>query len=251
MTVTVAMPYYGCPDLVERAVRCVLAQTHRDLRVLVIGDGEDPPLSNVMDSRLEVYRLPENHGAYFALQLALRATPDAWFAPFGADDTADPEHIENLLRVAAKDNVEAVYAGSVWWGTGYERQRDAAYEVGAYTPSRLLSFGGYNPAERIAQDTLMIHLLRISGTFSYTRQPTYHRVKRPGSLTTATETGLNSPARMAVRQRNLKTYHRCRKLGEPRLMREYREELVPRNVRIALDTHVAILRERLGAKVAA
>jgi glycosyltransferase involved in cell wall biosynthesis len=252
MTITVAMPYWGCPDLVERAVRCVLAQTYRDLMLVVIGDGENPPLRNVRDSRLEVYRLPENRGAYFGLQLVLEASPHKWYGPHAADDTSDPEHYEVLGRRAQAAASEAVIADAVWWGEGRDVvRRSSGYEVGVYTRRRLLAFGGYNPAERIAQDTLLIKLLKITGRLAAEGEPTYHRIKRPGSLTRDPATGLVSPYRAEVKARNRSIYYASKRLRNPRAIRDYRAGLVPAEIRAELDVHVDRLRSRLGTEVAA
>jgi len=247
MTIAVAMPYWGCPDLVERAVRCVLAQTYRDLQLVVIADGEDPPLRNVRDSRLEVYRLPENRGAYFGLQLVLEASPHDWYGPHAADDTSEPEHYEVLGTVAARRKTEAVTAGAVYWGEGRDAVRNANYEVGVYRKRRLLAFGGYDPSARVAQDTLLIHLLRLTGTVAASTTPTYHRIKRPYSLTTTLETGLRSPYRLAVRAQNRKVLSACRRLRSVEKIRAYRLGLVPAQLRDELAEHV----ERLSARMAA
>jgi glycosyltransferase involved in cell wall biosynthesis len=67
VTVLVSIPYWRTPELVEKAVRSVLKQTHRDLVCVVVGDGDEPPLSKVRDSRLVVHSYSTNRGAYFAL----------------------------------------------------------------------------------------------------------------------------------------------------------------------------------------
>jgi glycosyltransferase involved in cell wall biosynthesis len=247
VTITVAMPYWGCPDLVERAVRCVLGQTYRDLVLVVIGDGEDPPLRNIRDSRLEVYRLPENRGVYFGLELVLEASPHKWYGPHAADDTSDPTHYETLGRVAEEQASEAVIADAVWWGEGFDHVRHSSgYEVGVFTRSRLMAFGAYNPAERVAQDTLLLRLLKLTGRVAAEGVPTYHRIKRPYSLTTTLATGLRSPYRNAVKQRNHAVYYRCKRLRKIDAMRAYRARLVPESIRDELAEHVERLSARLG-----
>src|SRR5690625_4396493 len=42
VTVTVGIPFYGDEDMLRRCVRSLLRQTYRDLRVLVVGDGQEP-----------------------------------------------------------------------------------------------------------------------------------------------------------------------------------------------------------------
>ena len=98
-TVLVCVPYHeSTSHLVEKAVRSILAQTHRDLVCVVVGDGAEPPLAGVKDSRLVVYTNRVNRGAYFSQMVALGASPFEWYAPIASDDWVDPEHIEKLAQ---------------------------------------------------------------------------------------------------------------------------------------------------------
>lgn len=245
MTTLVAIPFFGPVDLLERAVRSCLAQTVTDIRILVVADGMAVPDLGIDDPRFEVYELPDNHGPYFALQVALFASPHRWFAPFGADDWAEPNHLELLLR----KRVGAVIPGAVFNGQG--KVHKGPYEVGVFRRDRLIDVGGWNPAERIGQDTLLIRLLRLTGELGVQMTPTYHRVKRPNSLTTSPETGLGSPARNEMRQRNRTVFAACQRLGSIGQIRAYRDSLVPEDVADELVRHVRALNGRLAMRSAA
>lgn len=249
MTTLVTVPYWGCPDLVERAVASILAQTIRDIAVLVIGDGQEPPLAGIRDSRLEVYTLPENHGPYFAQQVALTASPFAWYAPHAADDWSEPDHLERLFSVGGT----AVLTGAVWFHNrqGYASIHHATYEVGLFATERLRAVGGHNPAERMGQDTLMIRLLRATGPTDATHHPTYHRIKRPGSLMTSPDTAPGSPARNQMRARNRAILAECYRLERAEEIKRYREGLVPDELRDEVAHHAARVAARLGQEVAA
>lgn len=243
MTVTVGIGYWRCPDQVERAVRSVLEQTHRDLRVVVIGDGEDAPLS-IADPRLTVYRLPQNRGAYFALQLILQAVESDWFAPMGADDWLDPDHLEATLAVGG----DAIGAGSVWIHDGptvEERPKAKGWEVGAFRRERLLAIGGYNPAERLGQDTLLLRLLARTGRLAVTERPTYHRLVRPESLSNAFNTNARSVARRQARSRNRQVLAitagmRAHEIAAARARR------IPPSIAHELALHAERLRDQVG-----
>jgi hypothetical protein len=254
VTITVGMPWYGAPELLERAVASVLAQTERDVRLILVGDGADPvatkalhPSSRLLlDDRLVIYTLPTNRGPYFAQEVARRASPDHWYAPHGADDYSEPDHLERLLAVAGDDG-DAVITGAVFFhrNGGDVVVHEAGYEVGLYSRARLDMIGGYNPAERMGQDTLMIRLLRLSGELRATHVPTYHRVKRAGALTTAPATRIGSAARNELRARNRAVYAECVRLRKARLIREYRNAIIPSAILDELEEHVARLAERL------
>jgi len=200
--VTIAIPYYGCPGAIERCVQSALAQTYRNLLVVVVGDGEVPPVLST-DRRLVVYTLDRNHGgAPFAQQVALLATPDPWYAPLGADDWLERGHLANLMR----ERATAVATGVVWWHR--PERKDAArrkvwYEVGLFRTERLRAFGGYDPSERVAQDNLVLGLLeRYGGLKVYRGEPTYHRLKVEGAMSSSAETGAGSKTRLAAERRN-------------------------------------------------
>lgn len=243
MTIAVAMPYFGCPELVERAVRSVLRQTLRDLVVIVVGDGEEPPLAKHTDSRLVVLTLPENRGPYFAQQVVLGASPFEWYAPHAADDWSDPDHLERLMAVGGT----AIITGAVWFHAGrHVRLHYAPYEVGLFSTDRLRRLGGHNPAERIGQDTLLMRLLRLTGPVRVTQHPTYHRVRRKGSLMTDPATRPGSRARNEMRRRNWHVYRTARELGSPDSIRAWRLQQIPPAINEELAEQTARLRAMLA-----
>lgn len=249
MTILVAIPFYGPVDLLERAVRSCLAQTERDIQVLVIADGQKVPSLGISDSRLDVYELPVNRGPYFAQQVAITANPHAWYAPHGADDWSDPDHLARLMAVGGR----AVVTGAVFFHDQHDRVRvhEASYEVGLFTTARLRDIGGHNPAERMGQDTLLIRLLRLTGTVRSTHEPTYHRVKRPDSLMTSPLTKPGSDARNAMRARNRAVLRECQRHVTRQSIRIYRQSLVPSAVVAEVLEHAHRLSGRLGREAAA
>ena len=243
MTVLVSMPYYQCAEWVEKAVRSVLAQSERDLCVSVIADGDDPPLGGIRDSRLVVYRLPKNRGAYFAQAVALGANPHEWYAPVATDDWVDPDHIEKLAEYGTD-----VATGAVWFHLDGRRTKimRKLYEVGMYRTARMRSVGGYNPAERLGQDSLTLKVMRLVAPMPSTTVPTYHRYSRIGSLCTDPATKKGSPARTAMRERNRAIVAKCEQLGTAEGIRAYRESIIPPSIRDELGEHVERLREHLA-----
>lgn len=242
MTIAVAMPYFGCPDLVGRAVDSVLRQTLRDLVLIVVGDGETPPL-RCLDSRLVVMTLPKNRGPYFAQQVVLAANPFRSYAPHAADDWSDPDHLERLSAMGGS----AVLTGAVWFHTGARViLHTAPYEVGLFATERLRSLGGHNPAERIGQDTLMMRLLRLTGPVRVTTHPTYHRVRRKGSLTTHPTTGHGSRVRNEMRARNRAVYRKAVELRDVEKIRLWRESRIPADVSDELAEQTDRLRGMLA-----
>ena len=68
VTVSAVIPTRGRPELLRRAVRSALAQTLREIEVVVVIDGEDPATQVVLqelaqqDGRLRVLALPCQRG---------------------------------------------------------------------------------------------------------------------------------------------------------------------------------------------
>lgn len=242
MTTLVCVPYYGVPDLVGRAVQSVLAQTHRDLACVVVGDGQEPPL-RVRDDRLVVYSYPTNRGAYFAQMVAIGASPFEWYAPVASDDWVDPDHIERHIAYGTDMACGAVYYHN---GAHPVKVLRKLYEVGMYRTARMREIGGYNPNERLGQDSLTLRVMRLIAPLDATTHPTYHRVNRAGSLCTDPSTKKGSEAREAMRVRNRQIVAECERLRTPDQIRTYRWSLVPQAIKDELGEHNERLRRLLA-----
>lgn len=266
MTVLVTVPYWNTPAHVERCVRSILAQTYRDIVCLVIGDGDEPPLSGISDSRLVVHSYRVNRGAYFAQDVAIWASPFEWYAIVGSDDWIDPDHIERLAEHGTDMATGAVRGHGERYcrrDTGHTSCRGIvirkAYEVGLYRTDRYREVGGHNPAERIGQDSLTLRVMRLVAPVGATSHPTYNRLFRPGSLCTSPETDRHSASRRAMRARNRAIVADCERIASATpdrderaaAIRRHRDLLVPPTVQIPLTAEVQRLRAKLGVPVAA
>jgi glycosyltransferase involved in cell wall biosynthesis len=102
--VSVVIPTRARPPLVTRAVHSVLAQTFRDLEVLVVIDGPDPEtagaLAAIDDPRLRVVQLAESGGAPNARNEGVRAARGEWTALLDDDDEWLPEKLAVQLDLA-------------------------------------------------------------------------------------------------------------------------------------------------------
>jgi len=102
--VTVVIPTRNRPDLVTRAVHSALAQTHRDIEVIVVVDGPDPNtvagLAAIADPRLTVIALETNIGAAKARNLGVERARGAWIAFLDDDDLWMPRKI--AVQMAAR-----------------------------------------------------------------------------------------------------------------------------------------------------
>lgn len=117
--------YRGAHSLRERALPSVLAQTHANLDVIVVGDGDPPGVRAAVegfgDARLR-YATRPYRGPYPTnpddawlvsgsppLVDALRLAHGRWTAPLGDDDAFHPRHVEQLLVLAREQRAEVAY----------------------------------------------------------------------------------------------------------------------------------------------
>lgn len=204
MKVTVSMPTWRTPPaLLRRAVQSVLGQTHRDLMLVVVGDGEIPSLGDVKDSRLVVWSLPENRGRYFIDAVVARAAQTPWFTVHDSDDWSDPHRLERML---ARSSGAEVVAGAETVHTSTRASHkldpkrfnhykmDHLFHISALYRTEVID-GLIHPGFRVGYDTLLSNLLTLSTDVRFSPEPHYHRCFRPGSLTNSPATGMSSPTR--------------------------------------------------------
>ena len=103
-TVSAVIPTRNRPNLVLRAVRSTLAQTYKDLEVIVVVDGPDPATEQALrefrDQRLKVISLAHTVGAAQARNLAVQSAGGDWIAFLDDDDEWLPEKTELQMERA-------------------------------------------------------------------------------------------------------------------------------------------------------
>lgn len=124
--VTVLIPTYSnAEDLAQRSIPSVLAQTHENLEVIVVGDAATPEVEEAArsfdDPRVQFVNLTIR-GPYPSDPLALwhvagtapsnegmRLASGQWITCNCDDDLFRPDHVELLLTEARKERLELVY----------------------------------------------------------------------------------------------------------------------------------------------
>ena len=104
------VPTFRRPDLVPQAVASALAQTRRDIEVVVVvdGEGEDgtiEALAAIDDARLRVLRPGRRLGNAAARNLGIAAARGRWIALLDDDDLWMPDKIERQLAAAEAADV--------------------------------------------------------------------------------------------------------------------------------------------------
>lgn len=206
--ITVVVPYYAAAGFVDLAVRSILSQTYRDLRCVVIGDGETPPVEYMRDPRLVIYTLPQNHGTYYATAVALAACDTEWFSIHAADDWSERDRFARLITES--DDVDVVFGGSVehrgdrvsprpvrFRKAGQRPVHVGSIATGIFRTEALRAFGWWaQPEYRVGYDSMMVNLaLRVLRWRHIPGEYGYHRVIRGDSLTRDPATGIGSKYR--------------------------------------------------------
>jgi glycosyltransferase involved in cell wall biosynthesis len=102
--VSVVIPTRQRPALVPRAVRSALAQTLRDIEVVVVVDGPDDStghaLAGINDPRLRIVPLPASGGAPAARNAGAAEARGRWVALLDDDDEWLPDKLATQLELA-------------------------------------------------------------------------------------------------------------------------------------------------------
>lgn len=98
--VSVVIPTYQRPKLVERAVQSVLNQTYENIEIIVVNDDPETDLSHIEEMSEEVQLLnhEENRGACEARNTGIKESRGKYIGLLDDDDEYLPEKIEKQIR---------------------------------------------------------------------------------------------------------------------------------------------------------
>ena len=114
--ISVIVPVYNLEALLPKTLDSILAQTHRDLEVIVVDDGSGDGTAEVAgryaarDNRVRVIR-QENGGVTSARLRGVREATGAWIGFVDGDDTIEPEMYERLLSNALRYRADISHCG--------------------------------------------------------------------------------------------------------------------------------------------
>lgn len=101
--VSIYLPTHNRADLLVRSARSVLAQSYRNIELLIVDDGSTDHTTDVIrhlaesDSRVRTLRQPEARGAPAARNLAIREATGRLVTGIDDDDEMMPERIATLV----------------------------------------------------------------------------------------------------------------------------------------------------------
>lgn len=111
-TVSVIIPSYNRAHLIEKSVRSVLAQTYKNLEVIVVDDAStdntEATVRSISDSRVKYVRLAKNSGACAARNEGIRLASGAYIAFNDSDDQWTAEKVRRQLDFLVEHKADVV-----------------------------------------------------------------------------------------------------------------------------------------------
>lgn len=99
--VSIVMPTHNRVELLKRALKSALAQTHSEVEVIVVNDGSSDGtadyLKTITDERVKHLSLLTPHGACFARNEGIRSAEGKYITFLDDDDEYLPERVELLI----------------------------------------------------------------------------------------------------------------------------------------------------------
>ncbi len=207
--VSVCIPtYVRDRELLLRAVRAALAQTHPRIEVIVVSDDGTGALDDVAgeldDPRVRavtvepIRSIRARRGVYgrhpsgcAKRNVALALARGEWIAPSDDDDVMEPDHVASLLRAAREQGAELVYsqarverAPGSWTVIGRRPLARGGIVQGTVLYAAALRFVPYRPSCWRVREwddwNLFRRMQRIGVRIGFLEQVTYtHHVEAP------------------------------------------------------------------------
>lgn len=101
--VTIIVPTYNRAHTLDRCIKSILLQTHRNLEIIIVNDGStddtESVIDNFEDNRIKVLRYSENKGVCAAKNTGLNSIKGEWFTFLDSDDEMIEDAIEAMLNI--------------------------------------------------------------------------------------------------------------------------------------------------------
>lgn len=195
MLVSVILPTYNNISTIERSIKSVINQTHRDLELIICDDNStDNTLDLILqyskkDDRIRILRNQSNEGAGFCRAKAISAAKGEYCAFIDADDEWDCLKLEKQVDFMNSGNIDISHT-DIMVVDGKNMTRKKVPEV--------ISFSDMHRKNFIATSSAMIRRKAINFNFQNLRKRQDYVFWLQNMKCGASAHGLNEP---------LSTYH--------------------------------------------
>lgn len=110
--VSIVIATYNHGKYIAEVIESVLAQTHKNIEVIVIDDGSTDDTANIVKKYPVKYVHQDNRGPSNAFNVGIRMSHGEFYFTPGADDKLHPQYVELCLKEMLKDS----RIGFVWTG---------------------------------------------------------------------------------------------------------------------------------------
>ena len=121
--VSVIIPCYNQGKYVSDAINSVLAQTYKDIEIVIVNDGSTDNSNEIIKTFADKYKNilffdeNKNKGVINARNVAIEAANGEYILPLDADDTIEPTYIEKAVKILNENpNIGIVYCKARMFG---------------------------------------------------------------------------------------------------------------------------------------
>jgi hypothetical protein len=231
------IPHYKCEIWLRRCLQSLQNQTRPLDGIVVVDDNSDNPPVAIIEEFPDVTLVtsPNNVGPYRLIQQVIEDTNYDAYLFQDADDWSSCDRLMKLLQAAARYKAQLVgtqefrvFEESALLPVCYPEDVNVAlaekpghallHPTSLVTRKLVMQLGGFATGLRFGGDTEF--LLRAAMVARIVNVPDYcyFRRKRAGSLTTAPNTGLNSPSRqelLRILKSRAHNNYTAKKAGKP------------------------------------
>ena len=159
--VSVIIPFYNGVKWLEEAVQSVLAQTYKNIEIIVVNDGSPEDIQPFLEKYGDkvIYRYQENQGPAVARNLAMSIATGDYLAYEDADDIWLPTKLEKQIDFMEKNGFVWSHTGFYYWWpkTGKLKKVDNKYDYDNIYEQILISFKMVTPSVVVHRRTMIEH----------------------------------------------------------------------------------------------
>jgi len=215
MLISIIVPIFNVADYLARCLDSIIAQTHKNIEIILINDGSTDDTAIIcnqyakVDSRIVVVH-QENAGVSEARNVGLALIKGDWIGFVDADDWVEPEMFETLLDTATSSSVSIAACGFVkHFSNGwieFREYKDIPDVIPATDALQYVLCSNYfegflwnklfnaklikstnvqfSAGLHTCQDLVfVVEVIMHGGSIAYTSKPLYHYCLRMGSKT--------------------------------------------------------------------
>lgn len=223
--VTVIIPVYNVEEYLRQCLDSVLAQTYKNLEVILVDDGSTDSSIKICqeycdrDERFKLYK-KENGGASSARNLGLEKASGDYLFFLDSDDWIDVDAINKMVHIALHEDVDFVFSEAIAFddktGKTYLEKYSYHKQYLSGSPQLMMNemmanrefhlvvwsilfsraFFENNHLRFVegimSEDVILIYqIYMLSNNAAHLHEPIYHRRYRINSVTTAKKTEYN------------------------------------------------------------